>query len=108
MQVVSNDITIAPSAVNIRHLIQNLNGVTQTNNSQCVYLISNSQPETCGHPRQTNNLALLQLMFFEISQPRSGLANFLRVHAKNVDNFRRNSFTCGKPEYTSTIFPLFQ
>jgi hypothetical protein len=41
---------------------------------------------------QANNLALFQPMFFETSQPRPGLAKFLRVHAKNVDNFQRNSF----------------
>lgn len=46
---------------------------------------------SAGSPRQTNNLVLFQPMFFEISQPRPRLANFLRVHAKNVDNFPRNS-----------------
>ena len=30
----------------------------------------------------------------------------LRARAQTVDNLRKNSFACGKPEFTSIILPI--
>jgi len=45
-------------------------------------------------------------ILFEIFRPRTGLANILGSACLIVDNLRRHSFGCGKPEFTSTILPI--
>ena len=59
------------------------------------------------HPSQANNLApFLKLIVFKPFCPRTGLTAFWSVFAQIADTFQRNSFTCGKPEFTNTIFPI--
>jgi hypothetical protein len=40
--------------------------------------------------------------FFGLEQ---GWRTFLRAHTQISDNFRKNYFACGEPEFTSTTFP---
>jgi hypothetical protein len=43
-------------------------------------------------------------IFFKRFRPRTGLANIFMARAQISDNFRRNTFACGKSEFTNTIF----
>jgi hypothetical protein len=62
------------------------------------------RPGTCGHPRQANNLAPFQNDILWTSRPTTGLVNLLKARANISDNFRRNSFACGKePVFNITI-----
>ena len=44
--------------------------------------------------------------FFEILRPRRGWLTCLRARTQTVANLRKNSFACGKPEFTSIILPI--
>jgi hypothetical protein len=57
------------------------------------------RPLIC-RPGQTYNVAY-SLSFFGLEQ---GWRIFFMARAQISDNFRRNTFACGKPEFTNTIF----
>jgi hypothetical protein len=75
----------------------------QTRYTNCIQ----RRPETYGRLVQANNLAPLSnrysLKFFGLEQ---GWRTFFKAHAQIALNFRRNSFSRGKSEFTSTIFPI--
>ena len=66
------------------------------------------RPKTCERPGQAIHLAPLRTepIFFNVFGLERGWRTFLRARALIKNNFRRNSFACGKPEFTSTIFPI--
>jgi hypothetical protein len=45
-------------------------------------------------------------IFFQRFGLGQGWRTFLRVHVHIAGNIRRNSFACGKPVFTSTVFPI--
>ena len=58
-------------------------------------------------PRASNKfLRLFKPIFFKPFGQGQGWRTFLRARAHIADNFRRNSFECGKPVFISTVFPI--
>jgi hypothetical protein len=53
------------------------------------------RPETCGRRLSLNILGIGR-----------GWRTFLRAHAQTADNSRKNSFACGKLEFTDTVFAI--
>jgi hypothetical protein len=65
------------------------------------------RPVTRGCPGQAKIWLPSKPIFFQLFGLGQGWRTFLRVHVHIAGNLRKNSFACGKPLFTSTVFPIF-
>jgi len=64
-------------------------------------------PQTCAPPGRLITCCPLKPIFFEALRHTTGPANiFFKACAQTVHNFRRNSFACAEPEFTSCLLPI--
>jgi len=63
-------------------------------------------PRNVGAPGRPFILRPFKSTFFEVFRPIRGWRTCLRARAQTVNNLRKNSFACVKPQSTSIISPI--